>query len=108
MISIINRLFKKKNNLNFVKSKLQILDNTTNVSLIFDLINNFSEDSEVRFVGGCLRKILSGEEIDDIDLATNLEPSQVCEILSKNKIQFYKVELSMGQSQQKLKILNLK
>ena len=103
MISIINRLFKKKNNLNFVKSKLQILDNTTNVSLIFDLINNFSEDSEVRFVGGCLRKILSGEEIDDIDLATNLEPSQVCEILSKNKIQFYESGIEHGTVTAKIK-----
>ena len=103
MISIINRLFKKKNNLNFVKSKLQILDNTTNVSLIFDLINNFSEDSEERFVGGCLRKILSGEEIDDIDLATNLEPSQVCEILSKNKIQFYESGIEHGTVTAKIK-----
>ena len=103
MISIINRLFKKKNNLNFVKSKLQILDNTTNVSLIFDLINNFSKDSEVRFVGGCLRKILSGEEIDDIDLATNLEPVQVCEILSKNKIQFYESGIEHGTVTAKIK-----
>ena len=103
MISIVNRLFKKKNNLNFVKSKLQILDNTTNVSLIFDLINNFSEDSEVRFVGGCLRKILSGEEIDDIDLATNLEPVQVCEILSKNKIQFYESGIEHGTVTAKIK-----
>ena len=103
MISIINRLFKKKNNLNFVKSKLQNLDNTTNVSIIFDLINNFSEDSEVRFVGGCLRKILSGEEIDDIDLATNLEPVQVCEILSKNKIQFYESGIEHGTVTAKIK-----
>ena len=106
MISIINRLFKKKNNLNFVKSKLENLDNITNVSLIFDLINNFSGDSEVRFVGGCLRKILSGEEIDDIDLATNLEPVEICEILTKNKIKFYESGIEHGTVTAKIKNTN--
>ena len=57
----------------------------------------------MRFVGGCLRKILSGEEIDDIDLATNLEPSQVCEILSKNKIQFYESGIEHGTVTAKIK-----
>ena len=57
----------------------------------------------MRFVGGCLRKILNGEEIDDIDLATNLEPSQVCEILSKNKIQFYESGIEHGTVTAKIK-----
>ena len=96
MINILNKIFKKKNNLNFVKSKLQDLENKTNISIIFDSINNFSEESEVRFVGGCIRKILNNEEIDDIDLATNLEPDQVCEILSKNKVQFYESGIEHG------------
>ena len=81
--------FLYHNNLNFVKSKIQDLENKTNISKIFNLINNFSDDSEIRFVGGCLRRILSDEEIDDIDLATNLEPKQVCEILADNNINFY-------------------
>ena len=74
--------------------------------LIFDLINNFSQKSEVRFVGGCLRKILNGEEIDDIDLATNLEPHQVCEILKKNKIQFYESGIEHGTITAKIKNTN--
>ena len=88
MISILNKILKKKNNLNFVKSNLKELEDKTNVSIIFNSINNFSEESEVRFVGGCIRKILNNEDIDDIDLATNLKPDQVCEVLSKNKVQF--------------------
>ena len=106
MISILKSLFKKKNNLNFVKLKLQVLKNKTNVSIIFNLINNFSQDSEVRFVGGCLRKILNAEEIDDIDLATNLEPHLVCEIFSKNKVEFYKSGIEHGTITAKIKNTN--
>ena len=28
---------------------------------------------------GCIRKIINNEKVDDIDLATNLEPMEVCE-----------------------------
>ena len=31
----------------------------------------------VMFVGGCVRKYLQNEKIDDIDLATNLTPEQI-------------------------------
>ena len=96
MKNIFNKFFIKKNNLNFVKSKIQDLENKTNISKVFNLINNFSDDSEIRFVGGCLRRILSDEEIDDIDLATNLEPRQVCEIFSKNGIQFFESGIDHG------------
>ena len=30
----------------------------------------WDKESKVRFVGGCVRKSLCGENIDDIDLAT--------------------------------------
>tara|TARA_B100002052_G_scaffold80021_1_gene73049 strand:- start:13031 stop:14305 length:1275 start_codon:yes stop_codon:yes gene_type:complete len=96
MISILNKILKKKNNLNFVKSNLKELEDKTNISIIFNSINNFSEESEVRFVGGCIRKILNNEDIDDIDLATNLKPDQVCEVLSKNKVQFYESGIEHG------------
>ena len=47
---------------------------------IFDFVNSYSLDSEIRYVGGC-RKIIN--KVDDIDLTTNLEPSQICDILKK-------------------------
>lgn len=40
----------------------------------------------VRFVGGCVRNALLGEEIGDIDLATSLTPQYVTERLEKNRI----------------------
>ena len=48
---------------------------------IFDAINSYSENSEARYVGGCVRKVIKKEAIDDIDLATNLKPKEVCEAL---------------------------
>ena len=34
---------------------------------IFEAINSYNSYSEVRYVGGCIRKIINKEEIDDIE-----------------------------------------
>ena len=36
---------------------------------IFEAINSYNSESEIRYVGGCLRKIINKEKVDDIDLA---------------------------------------
>ena len=69
---------------------------TTPVKKIFEAINSHSSESEIRYVGGCLRKIFNNEKVDDIDLATNLNPIEVSEILKKNKINFYKFSMEHG------------
>jgi len=43
-----------------------------------------------------LRKILNNEKVDDIDLATNLNPLEVSEILKKNNINFYESGIEHG------------
>ena len=43
-----------------------------------------------------MRKILNNEKVDDIDLATNLNPLEVSEILKKNNINFYKSGIEHG------------
>ena len=63
---------------------------------IFEAINSHSSESEIRYVGGCLRKILNNEKVDDIDLATNLNPLEVSEILKKNNINFYESGIEHG------------
>ena len=52
--------------------------------------------SEVRYVGGCIRKILNNEEIDDIDLATNLKPDETINALKNNQINFYETGKEHG------------
>ena len=78
----------------FIKHKN--LSKETPVKKIFDIINNFSSASQIRYVGGCIRKIIKKEKVNDIDLATNLNPQEVCEVLKNNDIDFYETGLQHG------------
>ena len=96
MKSLLDKLFFRSNNLNIVSNNLKQISLDTPVSKIFFAINSYSSLSEVRYVGGCVRKAIKGEKIDDIDLATNLEPQEVCEALKKNQINYYATGLEHG------------
>ena len=80
---ILDKLFFRSNNLNSVSQNLKNLSKKTPVSKIFQAINSYSYLSEIRYVGGCVRKAINNEKIDDIDLATNLNPKEICEALKK-------------------------
>ena len=45
----------------------KFLENIREAQIIFSHLNEIGKESEVRFVGGCVRKSISGENIDDID-----------------------------------------
>ncbi len=72
------------------------IQKTTQINKIFNAINDFSDQSEIRYVGGCIRKILSNEIVDDIDLSTNLQPTDVCKALDKKNIKFYETGVDHG------------
>ena len=63
---------------------------------LFEIFKSSSIQGEIRFVGGCVRNVLSNKLVDDIDIATNLQPKEVKEILLQNKINFYDVGISHG------------
>ncbi len=69
---------------------------TTKVSEIFNNISNYNDLSEIRYVGGCVRKILNNEKFDDIDLATNLKPEEVKDCLKNNNIDFFETGIEHG------------
>src|SRR5210317_1904184 len=96
MINFLDKFIKRTHNLNSVTKKILDLSKNTPVKNIFNSINNYSSNSEVRYVGGCIRKIIKEELVDDIDLATNLNPQQVCEVLKKNNINFYETGIEHG------------
>ena len=96
MRNFFNKFFFTSNNLSNFSKDIKDLSNKTPVSKIFDAINFYSSDSEIRYVGGCIRKLLNNEKVDDIDLATNLEPDKVCESLKKNNINYYKTGIKHG------------
>ena len=96
MKNFLNKFFLRSNNLDNFSKYIKDLFKNTPVKKIFDAINLYSPESEIRYVGGCIRKILNNEKVDDIDLATNLEPNQVCESLKKNNINYYKTGIKHG------------
>ena len=96
MISIVKKIFKKNNNQNPFSVELTKLKDETQVTKIFKSISDFSDESEIRYVGGCIRKILNNEKVDDIDLATNIDPYKVCEVLKKDNISFYESGIEHG------------
>ena len=96
MINFFDKFIKRTNNLIDVSKKIKDLSKITPVKKIFNTINNFSSHAEIRYVGGCIRKIIKGEEVDDIDLSTNLNPQQVCEALKSENINFYQTGIAYG------------
>ena len=96
MINILSKIFENKDNKNLFLKDFEKINEETNIEKIFNLITNFSDKSEIRYVGGSIRKIINNEKVDDIDLATNLTPTEVCEILKKNKISFYESGIKHG------------
>ena len=75
---------------------VKFLENIKEAKIIFSYLNEFGEESKVRFVGGCIRKALSGENIDDIDLATSLEPDEIKQRLAKNDVKVIDSGISHG------------
>ena len=96
MINFIDKFITRTNNLDYISQGIKDLLKDTPVKKIFESINNFSSNSEVRYVGGCIRKIIQKEIVDDIDLATNLNPQQVCEVFKNNGINYYKTGIEHG------------
>ncbi|MDA9701777.1 CCA tRNA nucleotidyltransferase [Candidatus Pelagibacter sp.] len=96
MKNFFNKIFSSSKNLYSFKNNIKKLSITTPVKKIFEAINSHTSESEIRYVGGCLRKIFNNEKVDDIDLSTNLNPIEVSEILKKNKINFYESGIEHG------------
>ena len=96
MIKFLDKFLTRSNNLDYIVQGFKELLKHTPVKKIFNSINQFSSNSEIRYVGGCVRKIILKEKVDDIDLATNLNPQQVCKALHNNNISFYETGIKHG------------
>ena len=96
MINFINNLFKTKKGTFKDKNNFKELVSNKAVQDLFKSFNTYSDEAEIRFVGGCVRKLINDEIVDDIDLSTNLKPEIVLEILKKNNINFYETGIDHG------------
>ena len=96
MKNVLDKFFYRSKNLDQVSQRIRNISHQIPVGKIFDTINNYSSKSEIRYVGGCIRKIINNEPIDDIDLATNLTPNEVCNALKKKEINYYETGIEHG------------
>ena len=96
MKKFLDIIFLRSNNLSYISENIKDLTKKTSANKIFEAVNSFTSESEIRYVGGCIRKIINKEKVDDIDLATNLVPEQVCEALKKENISYYKTGIEHG------------
>jgi len=96
MNNLLDKIFFRSQNLNYVNLSFRNLKRETEVEQIFNAIHSFSADSTIRYVGGCVRKIINKEKVDDIDLAVNLKPTDVCEALNNKNIKYYESGIEHG------------
>ncbi len=96
MRNFLDKIFFKSNNFDYINQGIKELTKKSQAYKIFDAINLYNSESEIRYVGGCLRKIINKEKVEDIDLATNLIPDQVCEALKKQNIDYFETGKAFG------------
>ena len=96
MKNFLDKFFSRSKNFDYISQNLKNISLNTPANKIFEVINNFSEKSEIRYVGGCVRQVINKEIVDDIDLATNLTPQEVCEALKKKQISYYETGIKHG------------
>jgi len=96
MNNLLDKIFFRSQNLNYINLGFKDVKKKTEVEQIFSAIHYFSANSEIRYVGGCVRKIINKEKVDDIDLAVNLKPADVCEALKNKNIKYYESGIEHG------------
>ena len=96
MKNILTTIFSSKSDLSSKEISFLEITKTTRISDLFKVISNYNVLSEIRYVGGCVRKIINNEKFDDIDLATNLKPDEVKECLKNNNIDFFETGIEHG------------
>ena len=75
---------------------LRDLKNLEEVKSIFSVLENQDKGNKLMFVGGCVRKLLKKELVNDIDIATNLSPDELKNILRENNINFIETGIAHG------------
>ena len=82
MKNFLLKFIKQKNiNLN-TNLKFENLKKKHEIKKIFNIFSNDLNNCQIRFIGGCVRKALSNENVDDIDLVESNEAfaAQACAV----------------------------
>ena len=58
MDKFLDKIFFRSRNLDYISQNIKKITQETSAHKVFEAINNFNETSTVRYVGGCIRKII--------------------------------------------------
>ena len=86
---------KESNSLKSIKN-LKDLKNLVATKSIFSVLENQDKGNKSMFVGGCVRKLLKKELVNDIDIATNLSPDELKNILREKNVKFIETGIAHG------------
>ena len=85
----MNRISSNNNLIQKIKKIFFPFYKSKEISEIFNILETKQpkEKKVAMFVGGCVRKYISGEEIDDIDIATIFSPKEIKEKFKNTKVE---------------------
>ena len=94
----MNIINSKNTLLNKIRKKFFPFYKSKEIQLIFDILEKDKiEDNKVAmFVGGCVRKHLMNEEVDDIDIATSLNPDEIKKKFADTQIRVIETGIEHG------------
>ena len=94
----MNKQFLNKNLLKKIKKIFFPFYKSYELKKVFNILEKDEprEKKIAMFVGGCVRKHISGEEIDDIDIATILSPNEIKEKFKNTRIKVIDTGLEHG------------
>ena len=99
MIKIIKSLFSGFQKDNIIRLSVKNLDDLkyfNTAKQIFICFQNQNENYKLKLVGGCVRKLITEEKIDDMDIAINIEPDKIKKVLVEQKIKFVETGITHG------------
>ena len=97
MIKKIKSLFSGFQKDNIIRLSVKNLDDLkyfNTAKQIFICFQN--QNYKLKLVGGCVRKLITEEKIDDMDIAINIEPEKIKKVLVEQKIKFVETGITHG------------
>ena len=97
MIEKIKSLFSGFQKDNIIRLSVKNLDDLkyfNTAKQIFICFQN--QNYKLKLVGGCVRKLISEEKIDDMDIAINIEPEKIKKVLVEQKMKFFETGITHG------------
>ena len=97
MIKKIKSLFSGFQKDNIIRLSVKNLDDLKYFNTAKQIFIYFqNQNYKLKLVGGCVRKLITEEKIDDMDIAINIEPEKIKKVLVEQKIKFVETGIKYG------------